>query len=504
MDAADASAGTAVTLDGIPPTFLRAALHPNWAFHVLKHLHPYDAGRLEGCHSTVTPLLRVAAERMNDASNGEASKEGATLVVLGADRDAGWITWARELLLIYMETARTRLRARGWGGKKMVSVSERHSLVASGTQAGGVWSFGFGMYGKLGHADEEDEFVPCRIEALDRVMVLQVSAGKYHSMALTDQGGLFTWGGGFFGQLGHGRRSEEMAPRQVGLILSFFNDLPITHIAAGGCHSMAVVEGGSVYTWGSNDRGQLGLGDHDDPNTDTTRDVPALVPMVRGVIAVAAGKQHSFVLGRDGTVMACGYNSGGRLGLGDADDRDAFTAGSPDLGLCGVVDIDAGECQSLAVTAEGHLYSWGKGRAMGHGEGARILVPTKVAGGGIEDEEVVQIVTGNSHAMALTAAGVLYAWGRGEGGQLGHGDKEHVVVPRVVEGVRGGVRGMAAGMFHSLVVTGEGRVMACGYEAHGSLGLGAGVAEALTPTEVVGVTVCAGEGGGEGGREGGE
>ena len=73
MDAADASAGTAVTLDGIPPTFLRAALHPNWAFHVLKHLHPYDAGRLEGCHSTVTPLLRVAAERMNDASNGEAS-----------------------------------------------------------------------------------------------------------------------------------------------------------------------------------------------------------------------------------------------------------------------------------------------------------------------------------------------------------------------------------------------------------------------------------------------
>ena len=83
--------------------------------------------------------------------------------------------------------------------------------------------------------------------------------------------------------------------------------------------------------------GQLGLGDHGD---GTDRLVPTLVHGVNGVVAVAAGDYHSFALSRDGTVMACGRNDDGQLGLGDTDDRDTFTVVA---GLRGVVDIDAGE-----------------------------------------------------------------------------------------------------------------------------------------------------------------
>jgi alpha-tubulin suppressor-like RCC1 family protein len=262
---------------------------------------------------------------------------------------------------------------------------------------------------------------------------------------------------------------------------------------------MAVGEGGSMYTWGFNDYGQLGLGDH---GHGTDRNVPTEVPGVNEVVTVAAGSWHSFALSRDGTVMACGHNNAGQLGLGDAVRRDTFMVVA---GLRDVVDIDAGASHSIAVTVEGGLYTWGRGRAIGHGgdHETQRLVPNKVTGGGIDEAMVVQVAAGSSHSMALTTTGELYAWGTGECGQLGHGGKESLAVPRVVDGIGGAVTGMAGGNFHSLVTTAEGRVLTFGAGGNGRLGLGAGVGEALTPTAIAGITM--GEGGGETeGKEGKE
>jgi alpha-tubulin suppressor-like RCC1 family protein len=259
-----------------------------------------------------------------------------------------------------------------------------------------------------------------------------------------------------------------------------------------------------VYSWGLNYNGQLGLGDQGE---GTLRNVPTEVPGVNEVVAVAAGSYHSFALSRDGMVMACGRNNHGQLGLGDTDNRDTFTVVA---GLRGVVDIDAGDEHSLAVTVEGGLYTWGEGEAIGHGgdEDTQRLVSTKVTGGGIGEAVVVQVAAGYDHSMALTVTGELWTWGYGEKGQLGHGGKEDVTVPRVVDGVEGAVAGMASGEFHSLVTTAEGRVLAFGRNGHkdeedsdgeeleepvvvvdGRLGLGAGVGEALTPTAIDGIVI---------------
>jgi alpha-tubulin suppressor-like RCC1 family protein len=158
------------------------------------------------------------------------------------------------------------------------------------------------------------------------------------------------------------------------------------------------------------------------------------VPGVNEVVAVAAGSYHSFVLSRDGTVMACGKNDMGQLGFGDTVQRDTFTVVA---GLRGVVDIDTGYGHTIAVTAEGGLYTWGKGRAIGHGgdQDTQRLVPTKVTGGGIGEAAVVQVAAGQEHSMSLTAAGQLYAWGEGTDGQLGHGGRENLAVLRVVGGI---------------------------------------------------------------------
>ena len=191
--------------------------------------------------------------------------------------------------------------------------------------------------------------------------------------------------------------------------------------------------------------------------------------------------------------MACGRNARGQLGLGGTNDRDTFTVVA---GLGGVLDIDAGEIHTIAVTAERGLYTWGRGQAIGHGDEEQRLVPTKVTGGGIEEAAVVQVAAGDNHSMALTATGELYSWGVGNKGQLGHGDKEDLAVPRVVDGI-GMVVGMSGGGVHSLVTTAEGRVLVFGYGEYGRLGLG-GVYEALTPTAIYGITM------GEGGEEGKE
>jgi alpha-tubulin suppressor-like RCC1 family protein len=275
-------------------------------------------------------------------------------------------------------------------------------------------------------------------------------------------------------------------------------------IAAGGAHNLAVGEGGVLHSWGYNNFGQLGMGDHGD---GSKRLVPTEVPGVNGVVAVAAGAGCSFALSRDGTVMACGRNSSGQLGLGDTDPSDTFTVVA---GLRGVVDIDAGGSHTIAATAEGGLYTWGEGWAIGHGgdDTTQRLVPTEVTGGGIDDAMVVQVAAGQYHSMALTASGELYAWGQGDSGQLGHGEKENLAVPRVMDGIEEAMMGVACGVAHSLVTTAEGRVLAFGCNGEetwedsdgeeleepvcvvsGALGLMAGGVEALTPTAIDGIVI---------------
>jgi alpha-tubulin suppressor-like RCC1 family protein len=424
-------------------------------------------------------LLSVARRR-----HAEAAEAGATLEVLGEGRE-GRATWATELRWIYMAVGRARVG----GGKKMISAGHAHSLVTTGKEKK-IWSFGDGRFGRLGHGDAGNEVVPRLIETLNHVVVKQVAAGIFHSIVLTRDGDVFTWGSGTLGPLGHGNTYTQNVPKRV-------EDLTnVTDIAAGSFHSLAVGGGGAVYTWGYNRQGQLGLGDH---GVGTNRNVPTEVPGVNEVVAVAAGSFHSFVLSRDGTAMACGRNDDGQLGLGDTDNRDTFTVVA---GLRDVVDIDTGTSHTIAATAEGGLYTWGKGRAMGHGGDnfTQHLFPTKVTGGGIGEAVVLQVAAGDNHSMAKTVSGELYAWGKGENGQLGHGGKEHLTVPRVVDGIGGAVVGMAGGDSHSLVTMVEGRVLAFGTGGSGRLGLGAEVEEALTPTAIDGITL--GEGGeGKEGKE---
>jgi hypothetical protein len=203
-------------------SMLLGVLGKDFGDNVFKYLDPRTAACLETTFTSelvfvqpggvVALLLSVARRR-----HAEAAEAGATLEVLGEGR-VGRATWATELLWIVMAMGRARVG----GAKKMISAGECHSLVTSG-KAGKTWSFGKGEDGMLGHGGPGNEAVPRLIEALNHVVVKQVAAGSDHSMVLTGGGDVFTWGWGYYGQLGHG---NTVATRASSLCRSEWRVLP--------------------------------------------------------------------------------------------------------------------------------------------------------------------------------------------------------------------------------------------------------------------------------------
>ena len=136
-----------------------------------------------------------------------------------------------------------------------VSVGRAHSLALAAD--GSVWSWGCGAFGLLGHGDAQDWLLPKKVEAFAGQRVVAVSAGEYHSLALTAGGAVWSWGDGAFGQLGHGDEAMQLLPKKV----EAFADQRVVAVSAGMLHSTAIIDDGAVFTWGKGESGCLGHGE---------------------------------------------------------------------------------------------------------------------------------------------------------------------------------------------------------------------------------------------------
>jgi len=199
-----------------------------------------------------------------------------------------------------------------------------------------------------------------------------VSAGGEHSLALTADGALWSWGEGIFGRLGHGDQQNQLLPKKI----EAFADQRVVAVSAGVFHSIAISADGSVWSWGYGGAGWLG---HSDMQNQL---LPKKVEALGGhrVVAGSAGGSHSFALTADGAVWSWGYGGDGRLGHGDTQIQllpkkiEAFADQR-------VIAVSAGERHSLARTADGALFAWGQGDrgCLGHGEDlSNKLLPKKI------------------------------------------------------------------------------------------------------------------------------
>lgn len=336
------------------------------------------------------------------------------------------------------------------------------------------WAWGDDFNGQLGDNKPANyQWIPVAITATTNNLTSadDISAGYAHSLALKSDGTVWTWGWNHYGQLGTGGAipgSDSNVPAKiVGLT-------GMTAVAAGGYHSLALKNDGTVKAWGHNNYGQLGNG-VTLPGSDSSS--PVTVSSLTNVKAIAAGGYHSLALKNDGTVWAWGFGLDGELGNGlhttsSTPVKVSFPAGTV------ITAIAAGLYHSLAIKNDGTVWAWGRNvnGQLGDGSTAQRNSPVQVhvitgivaiAGGGSDD---TQTYVGGSHSLALKSDGSVWAWGYNANGQLGDGTFQDSDVP--VE-VLTGAKGIAAGGWHSMAISSSnGTVAAWGLNNWGQLGNG--------------------------------
>ncbi len=312
-----------------------------------------------------------------------------------------------------------------------------------------------------------------------------VSGGMSHSIALDQDGNVYTWGKNDQGQLGLGKGvTQKDTPTKVSGLTS------VTAVAAGYNFSLALRFNGTVSAWGNgvNDTptevsgisgviaiaaGQidcLALTAEGTVYQWSLGTSPAQVNGLQGIVAIAAGGNHNLALTRTGEVWSWGDNFYGQLGDGTTNSTQAPHKIS---GLQDIVDIAAGVSHSLAVDFSGNVYAWGcndnyqLGTEDIKGNGLRpVQVPTV--------KKAAQVAAGNGSSMALTSDGKVYTWGYGEYGQLGSSRSEITrAAPTQVSRIGSGTPdSIACGSYHNMCVTSSGSLYAWGRNRDGQLGTG--------------------------------
>jgi alpha-tubulin suppressor-like RCC1 family protein len=256
-------------------------------------------------------------------------------------------------------------------------------------------------------------------------------------------------------------------------------------LSTGETHSIGLNTNGQVYSWGSNEFGNIGNG-----TTSFTPTHPTLISFTGlqdGEIIrdVFAGQFHTFSVTSNGRVYAWGLNDVGQLG-----DNSIVNKLTPTLiSFTGLQDgetirnVVADESHSLAVTTTGRVYSWGRNSSGQLGDNTLVAkrIPTLISFTGLQDGETIKNVaaggdssfTGGGHSLAVTTIGRVYAWGKNNFGQLG--DTTTVVkrIPTLIsfpDGVT--IDNVTAGGEYSHAVTSTGQVYSWGYNNLGQLGDG--------------------------------
>lgn len=295
----------------------------------------------------------------------------------------------------------------------MVSAGDSHTMALS--DQGTV--YGWGTYrdasGQVGLQADGVKHKPTVILTLQNNPIIKIASGNDHTVALTKDGNIFTWGCAEQGQLGRimgcftsrgGRRGLQyiLNPKQV----RDKKRLTFKDIFCGSYSTFAVSQDGAVYAWGLNNYGQLGTGDLETLYAPTK--VEALTSLISDnnkCVSIASGQHHTIVLDSSGKVYAMGRAEYGRLGLGE----DAKETTSPVLVAAlewnPICKIACGEAVSLAVSSKGDLYSWGFGSCLqlGTGEDEDEFSPVKVEGKNLQSElhEVLGVSAGGQHTALL-------------------------------------------------------------------------------------------------------
>jgi alpha-tubulin suppressor-like RCC1 family protein len=301
--------------------------------------------------------------------------------------------------------------------------------------------------------DDDDDDDDSSAVAEEAAVWTDVSAGDVHVAALKSDGTLWTWGGNAEGQLGLDTWANKALPEQVGTDTW-------TEVSAGDSHTFALNTNERPYSWGYAAYGQLG----DDRRVLRTN-VPAQTTYDADWSAVSAGRLHTLVLKENGTIWICGLKMLNPDSTGDISYSLAQVGTDTDWAA-----VEAGGIHNLALKTSGTLWAWGQNDSgqLGIGTTDSQGLPVQV---GSKSDWTAAFSAGEGHSLAIRSDGSLWAWGRNDHGQLGDGTNEDRSEPVQVDGA-GTWKAVSAGVHHSLAIREDGTLWAWGLGADGRLGNG--------------------------------
>ena len=328
---------------------------------------------------------------------------------------------------------------------------------------GAIWAWGGNQDGTManGTTGAATTALPAASSFFTNATV--TAAGERHGIAIQN-GSLYTWGSNQHGQIGNNVVSLAgvATPHTVNLAGSF------TGVDAGWSHTLALRSDGLVFAWGINTTGQIGNG-----GTSPFVASPSAVTVLDKAVAVSGGGFHNLALRTDptvpvvGAVWSWGSNSAGQLGKGVI----AGPVGSTPSAIPGLVDmtaVAAGGFHRLALKNDGTVWAWGSNGVGQLGDGTTIFgVPTAFQVPGLSG--VVAIAAGESHSLALLGDGTVWAWGKNDVGQLGDGTNTMRPSPVQVQGLTGILK-ITCGNTHNLALDGNGLLWAWGSNTSEQLG----------------------------------
>ncbi len=325
---------------------------------------------------------------------------------------------------------------------------------------GTVWTWGSNEYGELGDGTTIDKTTPVQIMS----GVIAISA-KFHSLALKDDGTVWAWGHNGNGQLGIGNTTNMNVPTQIPSLTN------VIAISAGNYFSLALKNDGTVWAWGHNYSGQLGDG------STTDRLTPFQVPNLSNVVSIVGGHSHSIALKNDGTVWAWGWNASGELGDGTTTQKHSPIQVS---NLSNVVLIAGKGSHHIALKDDGTVWAWGYNDKGQLGDGTTTERHSPVQVSALSD--FVSYSIGQGHNMAIKSDGTVWSWGYNGYGNIGDGTTTNRHTPINITSLSN-ISNCSAGRFHSLAVANDGTVWAWGRNDYGQLGDGT-TTEKHTPVQI--------------------
>ncbi|PWZ28885.1 Inhibitor of Bruton tyrosine kinase [Zea mays] len=276
-----------------------------------------------------------------------------------------------------------------------------------------VFSWGSGTNYQLGTGNVHIQKLPCKVEALHGSYIKTVAASKFHSVAVSSNGELYTWGFGRGGRLGHpdihsGQTTAVITPHLVTVGLGRKR---VSVVAAAKHHTVIATELGNCLPGDQIEvQGQLGY-----PSVHTQPTPRRVGSLKQRIISVAAANKHSAAVADTGEVLTCGCNKEGQLGYSTSNSASNCIPRMVEYSKGKVLrGVSAAKYHTIVLGADGEVFTWGH----------RLVTPRRVVvarclmkGGNtnlkfhrMERLQVISVAAGTTHSTALTADGALFYW----------------------------------------------------------------------------------------------